>query len=409
MDEKKIGFISPVITEEHFILGGLSSLPANVIRVDGDWTPYLPVFESQLEQTFDSDGCTVYGTLNAIETLQGGLSNYSRRFLYNEVGIVPPGSDPHLVATTIRGSGLVNEEDLPDETLSLSEFMSPRPNSVDTRVKGQQWLNKQQLGHEWVLTPSTSGNRLNLLKQALLYSPVCISVCAWYKNDKGLFYSPPGEQNAHWCMCYKIDDSGIYVFDSYRDAQTGSNLKKLTLDHNIQYAKRYSLMVPTQQQNWFVQLIIAFLELVGLKQKQVEKKTMEQRADVVTPTITIAQPKYIWDDFLTSRHSVRVICDEEGLTLDSKNIICACIQQESNFNNKTVNRNKNSKGDITSSDWGICQINDYYQIGVGKPFSSVDEVTANPDKAVRFMITMMKAGKLHLWVSYSSGAYKKYL
>lgn len=402
---KKTGFVAPKITEDHFILGGLSSLPANIIRVDGDWTSYLPDFESQLEDSFDSDGCTVYGTLNAIETLQGGKINYSDRFTYNEVGIIPPGSDPHLVATTIRGAGLVLESDLPNVVDSLATFMTPRPNTPDLRVKGQLWLNKQQLGHEWVLTPTIGGDRLSLLKQALLYSPIGISVSAWYQNDQGLYYSPSNVQNEHWCMCYKIDETGIYVFDSYKDVKTGTNLKKLTLDHNIQFAKRYSLTTPTQQQNWLIELIKSLLQILGI----VEKKTMEQRPSVPSPIVSSEQPKYVWDDFLTSRHSVRVLCDEEGLTLEDKNIICACIQQESNFNNKTVNHNKNTKGQITSSDWGICQINDFYQIGKGLPFSSIDEVVNNPEKAVRFMINMMKAGKLHLWVSYSSRAYKKYL
>jgi len=36
-------------------------------------------------------------------------------------------------------------------------------------------------------------------------------------------------------------------------------------------------------------------------------------------------------------------------------------------------------------------------------------VLDHPDKAVRYMIKMMKAGKLDLWVSYSSGAYNKYM
>lgn len=147
------GFIAPVITEDNHILGA-SGIPLPIIKVDGDWTKYLPTFESQLETTFDSDGCTVYGTLNAYETLEkylyGVEINHSDRFTYNAVGITPPGSDPHLVATTIRGTGLVLEYDLPSVVDSLAEFMTPRPLSVELRIKGQKWLNRQMPGHQWI-------------------------------------------------------------------------------------------------------------------------------------------------------------------------------------------------------------------------------------------------------------------
>lgn len=69
------GFIAPQITEEHHVLGA-SGIPLPVIKGNGDWTNYLPEFESQLDNDgWDEDGCTVYGTLNAIETLE--------KFLYN--------------------------------------------------------------------------------------------------------------------------------------------------------------------------------------------------------------------------------------------------------------------------------------------------------------------------------------
>lgn len=119
-------------------------------------------------------------------------------------------------------------------------------------------------------------------------------------------------------------------------------------------------------------------------------------------------PKYLWDNFANSRHSVRVICDEEKLTLQEKNLICAVIQQESNFNNRAKCENKKS-GKVWSTDWGICQINDHYHIGIGKSFPSVEYVLSNPDKVVRFMIKMYRAGRLNLWVAFSSGAYKKFL
>ncbi|MCR4311328.1 MAG: transglycosylase SLT domain-containing protein [Candidatus Taylorbacteria bacterium] len=139
-----------------------------------------------------------------------------------------------------------------------------------------------------------------------------------------------------------------------------------------------------------------------------------------TPPIIPSEPKispetnetsepYKWDNYDSSRHSVRVICDEMGLTLAEKNLIAACIMQESQFNNNAIGRNKDKDGRVLSTDWGICQINDYWHVGTGKRWSSVAQIVNNPDKAVKWMIQMYKQGLLKLWVSYSSGAYKKYL
>lgn len=133
--------------------------------------------------------------------------------------------------------------------------------------------------------------------------------------------------------------------------------------------------------------------------------------DGSAPIPTEPQPeKYMWDTPAHVRHSVRVICDEEELSVYEKNVITACIQQESQFNNAAICRNKDAQtGHVWSTDWGICQINDYWHIGKGKSFPTVEYVINNPDKVVRFMIAMYRKGQLKQWVSYSSGAYKKYM
>jgi Transglycosylase SLT domain len=123
-------------------------------------------------------------------------------------------------------------------------------------------------------------------------------------------------------------------------------------------------------------------------------------------------PKYQWDTTLHARHSTRVICDEEGLTWDEKNIITACIMQESQFNPRAIGR-INSDG---TQDFGLCQYNNGmnrhgvpYWIGKGAAFESVDEVLDDPEKNVRIMIATMKAGHIGWWASYSTGAYRKWL
>lgn len=120
-------------------------------------------------------------------------------------------------------------------------------------------------------------------------------------------------------------------------------------------------------------------------------------------------PKYLWDTTANSRHSVRVLCDEMGLTLAEKNIITAVIQAESNFNNNAKCYNKNTAGKITSTDHGVCQINDFYHVGIGKKFPSVKYIMENPDKCVIWMIQMFKQGKIDMWIAHKNGSYKRYL
>lgn len=125
-----------------------------------------------------------------------------------------------------------------------------------------------------------------------------------------------------------------------------------------------------------------------------------------------------WDTQENTRHAIRVRCDNAGLTFEAKNDITACIYQESSFWNilpngkPTTHENRNDAGVLTSTDWGLCQINDTKGWYIGPPplpFASVPYLLSNPQKAVDFMIEMYKQGQLSKWVSYSSGAYKKWL
>ncbi len=142
-------------------------------------------------------------------------------------------------------------------------------------------------------------------------------------------------------------------------------------------------------------------------------KEIESLPPIPTP---IEQPKpalmpekLSWDTPKNVYHAVRVTCDLAGLTIDEKNIITACIYQESKMNNRATCMNKDKVGRVWSTDWGICQINDHYHIGTNKDFPSVRYVLDNPQKVVQWMIYMYRHGQLRQWVSFSSGAYKQWL
>ena len=111
----------------------------------------------------------------------------------------------------------------------------------------------------------------------------------------------------------------------------------------------------------------------------------------------------------TAYHATRVLCDNAGLNVNEKNLICACIYQESEFRNTAVCINRNTQGIETSRDVGLVQVNSYWHCGPGKDFPSTDYVVAHPEEAVNWMIKCYQEGQLKMWVSFLSKEYLKWL
>lgn len=117
-----------------------------------------------------------------------------------------------------------------------------------------------------------------------------------------------------------------------------------------------------------------------------------------------------WDTPKHCAHNTRVLCDLAGLTLEQKNILCACVFQESRFDTQAEHKNLNADGSVSSTDWGIIQCNDFFHIAPhGTPFASVQSVLSDPNADVHWMIQCYKAGNLGWWSSFKTGAYRQWL
>lgn len=234
------GLIHKKITSEQYNVLGGSPIPDHVVQSDGDWSNYLPSYEAQFNAHFDTFGCTIFGGQNQIETYLKKLTNYefnfSERYNYIIAQITPPGADVQHVYEVIRHYGLIDNDLLP-MLPTYKDFLRPNP-MTDTFIDiGLGFLKDWEFKHEWLWGYNMKGKETLEMKKALIaeylkYSPIAVSVYAWNKNNKGE-YSDKGRPNTHWCLCYKMEDDQLYIFDSYDHSH-----KVLDPDHNIEIAKR---------------------------------------------------------------------------------------------------------------------------------------------------------------------------
>ena len=404
---KNYGLIIDERKPEDWIMGGTGNLKGVVLQENGQWDEFLPLFEAQYNPV-ETFACASFGTLNAIEILLkrmfGYEENYSDRFLAKVSGTDPKiGNSPQTVAEYLRKIGvpLQSKWDFTPDIDTSEKFYAPIPAKLFDYAK-EDFTNKFIFKHQYV-----NGNPEDI-KAALRYSPVAISVTAWYEED-GVFVQR-GTDN-HWVVCYGYDDAkqAYKVFDSYNTIYSGESKfeKKLySYSANIAIAKSYFIEKSNLENLLIKQVgLLQLLKIALEKLLAIFKQPELPKLDVPTP---IEPAMYLWGTRDVARYSCRMIMDEWNLEWKEKDLLCAVIEAESGFKINAKNENKKN-GKVVSTDWGICQINDYYHIGKGKSFASVDEVLNQPEKSVRFLVRQYKAGNLNWWIAYRNGSYRKFL
>lgn len=239
--KNKYGYIKPKIDKGHRVFGAINSVPKIVLNEDGQWDKFLPNYESQ-NINYETYGCTIWGTQNCIETLENRLDNtspnYSERYNYILANVTPPGADVHYICDSIRQFGLVPEAIL-DMPNTYEEFLTPNPMTNEYLDVGKKWLNNWEFSHEWVFTDELNANvRIAKMKDALRYSPIGVSVTAWYEQDG--IYIDNNEPNNHWCECYGYTEANGQVFWKIFDSYDNSH-KILHPEHHIEVCKMIGL------------------------------------------------------------------------------------------------------------------------------------------------------------------------
>lgn len=379
----------------------LSGLPLT----DGQWDKFLPSPDDQSKGNLETYACTCYGTCNVLEILsrqQGFNLDFSQRYLAINGGLTvdSQGGDPNTVAEAARHLGLIDEPLLPfdDSVTTLQQFYSPTPMTSVLLSKGKEFTTKYKIEHDTV-TPLPA-----FLMEALKYSPLGVSVLAWVpKEGTDMYYFPQGQGYNHWCCLYGFVEGQYWlVWDSYE-----GNSKKVTWDSVFGYTKRYSLtlqpMTP-QDKNIFMQILTKLAQVLGLIKQEIPVSPIQTTVipnAVTTPIPLQPAPLPIPPVIPENIQGIALkACKDVGLSSDMTDRLFATVHGESGWNNEAIHVNKNADGSVSSTDWYLCQVNDFFHIGTGKDFPSKEYVHDNPDKVLHWMALLFKEGKGNLWDAY---------
>ena len=252
MAELRQNFLYPEIkkTDYHF---GSKQVLGTIIRPNGDWRDALPPEESQKRNNVESSACAVESQQHAIATIQEAQhdlpnQNYSARFNLMFGGANPSGSDPLRVAQSFRDEGLIPDYMLPfsDSIKSWNDFCSFfGGNKNECIAEGQVWRSKWEPRYDIVFEKQHALEYKYIkLRQALMYSPVPVSVYGVEDGRGSYMPKPVGVDDTHMVECVYVDGNNCaYVFDTYHPY-----LKKLPANYNFDFGMRWSVEKRTKAQ-----------------------------------------------------------------------------------------------------------------------------------------------------------------
>lgn len=173
-----------------------------------DWTPYLPKYEAQ-EKLARTQACVTFSALNCIETQlkqqTGKEWNFSDRFTAKMSGTTKNGNGLQKVLDSIRKDGWLLEEDYPfPSNITFEEFYKEIPQELKDKAKKNLEDAKWEVRYEWASVNNCNPDLESLRKQ-LKQCPL----------QRATSYSSGLCNFEHATEVFKIDNSFIYIYDSY--------------------------------------------------------------------------------------------------------------------------------------------------------------------------------------------------
>lgn len=262
------------------------------------WGAFVPPYERQHNGKLETMNCTVYASLNALETLANKLGlkrfpkNCSERFSGVLAGTSTDGNTPQQACEAIRKWGVIPDLLLPfsDSIKEWDEYYHPNPMDEDLIRVGQNSLKEFVIGHEYVFNGHVpiEGRQTRLIK-ALERGTVCVSVHAW-KDKEGIYYKGAGDYDNHWTHLVDYVEGKYWIVrDTYAPHE-----KKLDWNYEFQTAKLYFLKPNTtgitpNQNDWFgwaIRLLERLFKTKTMPQETNKEKLYRVSKDYIGTDLT---------------------------------------------------------------------------------------------------------------------------
>lgn len=211
------------------------------------------------------------------------------------------------------------------------------------------------------------------------------------------------------------DKDGLEVVNSAGKNAGKNGFHRITRETIEEYVKKYGAYMyidaspeeikqRIQGQLSIIQTIINFIKM---QLSFISSRIQSMKAPIVEPIIIKPpepppppeviipnpEPKYLWNTYENARHSTRVICDEEGLTVFQKNQLTETIKCESGFKPDVIHINANG-----TKDCGIAQLNEKYYLTPNN--MTCEDAISDPEKCIRITARAFKKGREHDWICW---------
>ena len=209
-----------------YFLGGVSNVPKEIRRQDGQWDDFLPVDEFQSDDDLETMACVTFSATNTLEIMAkekyGADLNLSDRFTAKMSGTSRNGNGLQQVWDSLRNNGFVQENEWPWDRLKVNTWEDYyRPIPAEIVSSGLKSLEKWEVMYEWVfydssMTVSNLENKRLWLKEALKMAPIQVTIRFSSAEDRnGIIHAVPGAVQHAVTVYGYVEGQYWKVFDHY--------------------------------------------------------------------------------------------------------------------------------------------------------------------------------------------------
>ena len=411
--------------EWHRKFGAVSQLPIQDFDV---WEPLI---------TYDqgaNDLCTDYGTIGAGEANFNTIFDVCfQRAAHNEQAGTPGyigGADPWQAGLAAVKTGLLPQSLAPftlnDPPAKYADISQYPVNVVDEAGRDKEFSIYKILPNNGMDLFDSIRSVLWQSYNSTFKSPVMVGVewrASWLPATGGIITTNnPNEpfSNHEFDIIGQKTINGVLYLKAHLSSgtQVGDNgdfYFPREIVNAFLFAQVFGPGNPQsyQKENWTIlqkiyNILLNILESLmnGSTPKTTIKTTVNPTTPNYVPSVKWGQyPQNLKDSLQTE--GLR-ICQDLKMTQAQIVDLFSTIDCESGWNPDCVHRNL-VDGKVSTTDYGLCQVNDYWHIGTGKSFPTSQYVLENPLECLKWMAKEFIDGNQHLWVCYLRGMYKDYI